>query len=363
MVAVGGTPTAPVSPPPLPAPPPLLTSQAGYEDTTQILSSLISRSGVSGAEGPVREHIRALLPAWVQPHMDAKGNLWVTFGSGTEHVVFVAHMDEVGFQVVSIGADGRLLVQPRGGLYTSMGGAGRAGAHGTRGCASRVEPRRDWHTAAQRTPPGQLTVFIGATSRQAAEALGVQIGQTVTMPKHGDSVGIACWRAAWMIVLAVPPCSSPCATSIATLYRDVSPSPGSSRKRLAWLAHVLSLLPPARRDACLCRRYLCVVGRAARVATFGLCASGAGGGAPGDGQWHGGAAPSHRCRARAGTVAWYPTPVWHDGRVERRCVVCSQRRGQCAALVAWTLLPFASRGGGSARHRSAGATHRQLAGQ
>ena len=35
--------------------------------TTQMLSSLISRSGVSGAEGPVREHIRALLPAWAQP--------------------------------------------------------------------------------------------------------------------------------------------------------------------------------------------------------------------------------------------------------------------------------------------------------
>ena len=37
-----------------------------------------------------------------------------------EHVVFVAHMDEVGFQVVSIAVDGRLLVQPRGGLYASL---------------------------------------------------------------------------------------------------------------------------------------------------------------------------------------------------------------------------------------------------
>ena len=190
VVAVGGTLTAPVSPPPLPAPPPLLTSQAGYEDTTQILSSLISRSGVSGAEGPVREHIRALLPGWVQPHMDAKGNLWVTFGSGTEHVVFVAHMDEVGFQVVSIGADGRLLVQSRGGLYTSLWEAQAGLVHTAREAVPAVfEPRRDWHTAAQRTPPGQLTVFIGATSRQAAEALGVQIGQTVTMSKHMVRLG------------------------------------------------------------------------------------------------------------------------------------------------------------------------------
>ena len=42
---------------------------------------------------------------------------------------------------------------------------------------------------------------------------------------------------------------------------------------------------------------------ALRVAAFGLCTSGAGGGAPGDGQWHGGAAPSHRCRARAGAIS------------------------------------------------------------
>ena len=185
VVAVGGALTAPVSPLALPAPSPLLASQAGYEDTAQILSDLVSRSGVSGAEGPVREHIRTLLPAWVQPHMDTKGNLWVTLGSGTEHVVFVAHMDEVGFQVVSIGADGRLLVQPRGGFYPSLWEAQAGLVHTAREAVPAVfEPRRDWYTAAQRTPPGQLTVFIGATSRQAAEALDVQIGQTVTMPKR-----------------------------------------------------------------------------------------------------------------------------------------------------------------------------------
>jgi putative aminopeptidase FrvX len=117
--------------------------------------------------------------------MDTKGNLWVTLGSGTEHVVFVAHMDEVGFQVVSIGADGRLLVQPRGGFYPSLWEAQAGLVHTAREAVPAVfEPRRDWYTAAQRTPPGQLTVFIGATSRQAAEALGVQIGQTVTMPKR-----------------------------------------------------------------------------------------------------------------------------------------------------------------------------------
>jgi putative aminopeptidase FrvX len=122
--------------------------------------------------------------------MDTKGNLWVTFGSGTEHVVFVAHMDEVGFHVVSIGADGRLLVQPRGGFYPSLWEAQAGLVHTAREAVPAVfEPRRDWYTATQRTPPGQLTVFIGATSRQAAEALGVQIGQTVTIPKRMVRLG------------------------------------------------------------------------------------------------------------------------------------------------------------------------------
>ncbi len=51
---------------------------------------------------------------------DAQGNLLVTAGSGAEHVVFVAHMDEVGFQIVSLFDDGRLLVRPRGGLDLSL---------------------------------------------------------------------------------------------------------------------------------------------------------------------------------------------------------------------------------------------------
>ena len=65
MGAVGGTPACACLSPPLPAPP-TTSRQSGRvrEDTTaELLSaSLVSSSGVSGAEGPVREHIRALAP-------------------------------------------------------------------------------------------------------------------------------------------------------------------------------------------------------------------------------------------------------------------------------------------------------------
>jgi putative aminopeptidase FrvX len=185
VIATGGKPAEPEHAPPLPAPPALLEDQAGHDETAQMLGDLISRYGVSGAEEPVRERIRALLPAWVEPRTDTKGNLLVTIGGGTEHVVFVAHMDEVGWQVVAIREDGRLLVRPRGGLYASLWEAQAGLVHTARGAVPAVfEPRHNWHTATHRVPPESLTVFVGVTSRQAAEALGIQIRQTVTMPKR-----------------------------------------------------------------------------------------------------------------------------------------------------------------------------------
>lgn len=164
---------------------PRLVGQSGEEATVQLLGELIAPYGVSGAEGPVREQIRALLPAWAQPRTDVKGNLLVTFGSGSEHVVFVAHLDEVGFHISAIGEAGRLVLRPQGGLAPSLWEAQAALVHTPGGARPAIiEPRRDWHTATRRTPPEPLTAFMGATSRQAVEALQVQVGHTVTMPKR-----------------------------------------------------------------------------------------------------------------------------------------------------------------------------------
>ena len=354
MVAVGGTPTAPVSPLRL-APSPLLTSHMMTRIRRRYPRPL--RPAAERAEGPVRAHSR---PA------PRRGRSRATPGQsvgdlGERHGTRVRKgMDEVGFQVVSIGADGRLLVQPRGGLYTSLWSAAGL-VHTAREAVPAVfEPRRDWHTAAQRTPPGQLTVFIGTTSRQAAEALGVQIGQTVTMPKRMVRLGRH-------RVLARSLDDRIGCTALLLALRHLDSNTVQRRLTFAWvveeeigLVGSRALLAATLPDVTRVYAVDTFVSSDAPlgVAAFCLCASGAGGSTPGDGQWHGGAAPSHRCRARAGAVSWYPTPVWHDGRVERRCVVCSQWRGQCTALVAWALLPFASRGSGSARHRSAGATHR-----
>jgi putative aminopeptidase FrvX len=138
---------------------------------------------LTGYEAPAVRYI-CQRPDGLPVVEDTLGNLTVRLGSGRLRRLLVCSLDEAGFQVASIGTDECLLVQPRGGLYTSLWEAQSGLVHTAREAVPAVfEPRRDWHTAAQRTPPGQLTVFIGATSRPTAEALGIQIGQTVTMPK------------------------------------------------------------------------------------------------------------------------------------------------------------------------------------
>jgi putative aminopeptidase FrvX len=145
---------------------------------------------VSGAEAPVRDEVRRHLPAWAHPETDAQGNLTVTFGQGAGHVLFIAHMDEVGFRVAEILPDGRLRLEPRGGVLQPVWEAQAALVHGDRGPVPAVfEPRDGWRSAESWSLPGPLTASLGVTSAAEAEALGVHAGSTVTMPKHMWRIG------------------------------------------------------------------------------------------------------------------------------------------------------------------------------
>jgi putative aminopeptidase FrvX len=191
--ALGGR-AATVAGPPLslpPAPPPAIAEPgAGHEEAARLLASLIARYGVSGAEAPVREEVLRNLPSWAKPETDAKGNVTVTIGSGGDPLLFVAHLDEVGFRVEEVLADGRLRLQKRGGLISSVWEAQAALVHGDRGPTPAVfEPRADWWTAGKWALPDPLTVYLGVSSAREAEALGVHAGSTVTMPKRMFRIG------------------------------------------------------------------------------------------------------------------------------------------------------------------------------
>jgi putative aminopeptidase FrvX len=189
LQALGGR-SAAVPGPPLPPPPVIVETSTGHGEAARLLASLVARYGVSGAEGPVREEVLRSLPAWAKPETDAKGNVTVTVGRGGDPLLFVAHMDEVGFRVEQVLPDGRLRLQIRGGLIPSVWEAQAALVHGDRGPIQAIfEPREDWWTATKGLLADPPTVYLGVSSAREAEALGVHAGSTVTMPKRMFRIG------------------------------------------------------------------------------------------------------------------------------------------------------------------------------
>ena len=190
LTALGGKPSTTAAVPPLPASPEIAEPATGHEEEARLLASLIARYGVSGAEAAVREEVLRNLPAWAKPETDAKGNVTVTLGSGGDPILFVAHMDEVGFRVEEVMPDGRLRLQTRGGLLRSVWEAQAALVHGDRGAVPAVfEPREDWWTSSQWALSNAPTAYLGVSSAKEAEALGIRAGSTVTMPKRMLRIG------------------------------------------------------------------------------------------------------------------------------------------------------------------------------
>ena len=155
-------------------------------EAASVLAPLIEAYGVSGMEAPVRETVKRLLPAWAKPETDTAGNLWLRVGQGEPLIVFVAHLDEIGFTVDSILDDGSLHLRTRGGFFSSLFEAQSALVHTTHGDVSGIflprEPSRD-SGPVRRTPPS-LRVSVGTATRAATQALGVAVGSTITMPKR-----------------------------------------------------------------------------------------------------------------------------------------------------------------------------------
>jgi putative aminopeptidase FrvX len=151
-------------------------------DAQAVLSQLVESYGVSGAEAPVRETVQRLLPAWAQTETDTAGNLWVRVGRGDPVVVFVAHLDEIGFLVDSILDDGTLRLRSRGGFFPSLFEAKPALVHTGRADVAGIFLPRD--TGFTRRAPPPLRVSLGTTTRAATAALGIGAGSTITMPKQ-----------------------------------------------------------------------------------------------------------------------------------------------------------------------------------
>ena len=156
----------------------------------ELLSNLVNKYGVSGAEAPVRDFILGSLPKWARPVIDEKGNILVTFGKGPQHIAVVAHMDEVGYIVDSVLDDGTLRLKRLGGFFDWVW-EGHAALLHTAGkdIPAIFEPRQDYLSTAptntQDNGGKPLFAIAGFTSKQEATEAGViENVTTVTMPKQ-----------------------------------------------------------------------------------------------------------------------------------------------------------------------------------
>ena len=163
------------------------------EDTlsgmADLLKTLAEVPAVSGHEQKVREAIKTALPDWARSRArtDEEGNLIVEVGPDRDPLMFIAHQDEVGFEVTNIAADGTVSLRTRGGLFPSLWEGHAARLHFDTGAAplGGVFVPRDTATSKQ---PDALTAWFGFDGDELKRR-GVVSGLSVTGFKYATRLG------------------------------------------------------------------------------------------------------------------------------------------------------------------------------
>ncbi len=171
----------------------LAAAPANPPTTIQTLQELVTTYGASNHEGAVREAVKKLLPPWAKPETDSAGNLVLRVGTApagakTPRILFIAHMDEIGFEVKSISSDGLLNVTPLGGMYLSYFLGHPALVHTANGDRAAVmlppdgwdQPNFKWPSYSAYTS----RVDVGAKNADDVAKLGISAGDFVTIPKE-----------------------------------------------------------------------------------------------------------------------------------------------------------------------------------
>ena len=176
-------------------PPEHLLKPATAPPADVILKDLIETYGVSGGhEAAMRQAVTRLLPAWAKPETDDAGNLVLHWGgagsktSGAKSIAVVAHMDEIGYEVHAILPDGRLELESKGGgvLAYFLGHAALVHS-GLSRIPGVLELPEGWDKPDFQWPRGPRQMFtmdIGARNAEDVAALGIKIGDFVTIPKQ-----------------------------------------------------------------------------------------------------------------------------------------------------------------------------------
>jgi len=168
----------------------------------QSLDSLVNRIGamsaVTGLEGGMADTLLRLLPGAVR---DRGGNVVLVHGSGTPMRVMACPMDEIGYVVGGINAEGYLTLRRVGAtnvgpLYDQFLEGQRVTVFGRRGAVPGVVGVRSTHLTRGRTaadePPFSLDnayVDVGAASPREVAALGIVVLSPLTRAKKVQRYG------------------------------------------------------------------------------------------------------------------------------------------------------------------------------
>ena len=182
------------------APPALPTTPKSAPSVTTILATLVESYGISGHEAAVRATVERLLPPWAKVETDSAGNLIVRAGSGgasgkarAPSIVFIAHVDEIGFEVRAVNEDGTLNVQSRGGGTSEFFMGHPVLVHTSAGIRPGVlQLPANWDTPGYEWPRGAQAaggvlayrVETGARNAEQVAQLGIKAGDFVTVPKR-----------------------------------------------------------------------------------------------------------------------------------------------------------------------------------
>jgi putative aminopeptidase len=180
-----------------------LTEEIKWEPTTSgdfpgTIEELVTAYGASGHETAVREKVKQLLPEWArkQTRTDEAGNLILHLGDAqakgkTPRLAFIAHMDELGYEVKKIEDDGRIALEVLGGGYTQYFLGHTALVHKADGskAGAVMELPAGWDKAGFEWPQNLRTMddpvraYVGTGSREETEKLGISPGDWVTIEK------------------------------------------------------------------------------------------------------------------------------------------------------------------------------------
>lgn len=147
--------------------------------------------GVPGHEQLVRDAILSAMPTWArtQATIDSAGNIVLAMGPDRDAIAFVAHMDEVGFEVDRILPDGQVTLRRLGGAVLSSWEGVPALLHfdpvGTAAPAPSLRGVFVPRTAGSTKTPDRLTAWFGYDSAQLV-ARGVRNGHSITAYKRAD---------------------------------------------------------------------------------------------------------------------------------------------------------------------------------